>query len=243
MSASSDVWNKPAEPALEVHLLGLADFDACQYLQERLATEVALRNDGLGYLLICEHLPIITVGREGSRAHFQCSQEELVSRQIAVRWLNRGGGCVVHVPGQLAAYPIIPLERRALGLAAYRERLEQAVVDTCGELRIPACREAQHAGVRCRGGQIAQIGVAVRSWVSTQGIFLNVNPRPDVMRLVRPESGRFSSLAAERRAPLAMSAVREGLIRRLAERLDYTRYHLYTGHPLLRPVRRVLAYA
>jgi hypothetical protein len=40
-----------------------------------------------------------------------------------------------------------------------------------------------------------------------------------------------------------MPAVRESLVRRLAARLDYPRYHLYTGHPLLRRTRRVVAYA
>ena len=49
------------------------------------------------------------------------------ARQIEVRWLNRGGGSLVHVPGQLALYPILPLARRGWGLGAYRERLEQAV--------------------------------------------------------------------------------------------------------------------
>lgn len=243
MNPSIHDWNAPREASLEVHLLGLADFDACLYLQERLAAEVALRNDVGGYLLLCEHLPLLTVGREGSRSHIACTPEDLVSRQIQVRWLNRGGGCIVHMRGQLAAYPILPLDRRKLGLATYRERLEQALVDVCGELRVPAWRDPAYAGVWCRGGQIAHVGVAVRSWVSTQGVYLNVCPRSDALQLVRSPRGRETSLAAQRQLPTAMAPVRESLIRHLASRLDYSRFHVYTGHPLLRPVRRVLAYA
>lgn len=241
---SSDTIRFPVqEAALEVYLLGFVDFDACLHLQERLAADVAERNDGHAALLVCEHPPLITVGREGSREHILCEPGELVSRQIDVRWLNRGGGCIVHVPGQLAVYPIVPLTVRSLGLAAYRERLEQAVMDACHELLVPTTRSREQAGVWGRHGQLAQLGVAVRSGVSSHGFFVNVSPRMDALRLVESVGGRQSSLAAERMRVTSMHAVRESLVRNLAARLGYGRYHLYTGHPLLKRARRVVAYA
>jgi lipoate-protein ligase B len=243
MKPSTTIWDVPREASLEVHLLGVVDFDACLHLQERLAIEIGGRNDGRGALLVCEHPPLITVGREGSRSHIHCSPEELAAREIEVRWLNRGGGCFVHLPGQLAIYPVVPLDRRGLGLADFRQRLEQAVVDACGEMRVDAERRNDKAGVWSRGGQVAHLGIVVRSWISSQGIFINVNPRMDVLGLVRSDSGRTSSLAGERRVPTTMASVREAMIRRLAARLDYPRYHVYTGHPLLRRTRRVVAYA
>ncbi len=237
--------NRPAalEGALEVYLLGVVDFDAALFLQERLMMDVGQGDDGRGVLLVCEHPPLITIGREGSSAEIRGSREELVAREIETRWLNRGGGALVHVPGQLVAYPILPLARRGLGLAAYRQRLELAVLDTCSEMRVRASGRPGTAGVFCRGGKVAQIGVAVRSWVSSHGLFLNVNPRMDAIALVRSSDCRASSLSAERGCTVAMPSVRESLIRRLAARLDYDRYHLYTGHPLLRRTKRVVAYA
>ncbi|HLJ10173.1 MAG TPA: hypothetical protein VKU82_03235 [Planctomycetaceae bacterium] len=230
--------------ALEVYLLGLVDFDAALFVQERLALEIAHHDDGRGALLICEHPPLITIGREGSQADIRCDPRELTARRIEVRWLNRGGGCVPHVPGQLAAYPILPLARRGWGLSAYRERLELAVLDLCRDVRVRAAsRRPEEAGVYCRGGQVAYVGVAVRSWISLHGLFVNVCPRSDAVSLVKARNGRASSLAAERGRPVQMSAVRESLIRRLALRLQYERYHLYTGHPLLRRTNRVVAYA
>jgi lipoyl(octanoyl) transferase len=235
---------QPASPlsgALEVHLLGLVDFDAAQYLQERLMRDIAECDDGRGAVLVCEHPPLITVGREGSRSEIRCSPEELTSRQMEVRWLNRGGGALVHTPGQLAVYPILPIARRGWGLVAYRERLEEALFDMCGEMRIAAHRAP--GGIVCRSGLVAQVGVAVRSWISSQGVFVNVNARMDSLALVRSGGVRSSSLAAERGAVVSMPAVRESLIRNLAARLDYARFHLYTGHPLLRRTKRVVAYA
>jgi len=232
MDRSETVRPLALDGALEVYLLGLVDFDAALFLQERLMMDVAQGEGGRGALLICEHPPIITIGRE-----------ELTARQIEVRWLNRGGGSLVHVPGQLALYPIVPLALRGLGLADYRDRLERAVLDTCRELRIRAWSRPPRAGVFCRGGNLASIGVAVRSSMTSHGLFLNVNPRTDALALVRSREGPATSLAAELGAPIAMPAVRESLARRLAARLDYPRYQLYTGHPLLRRTRRVVAYA
>jgi lipoyl(octanoyl) transferase len=243
MHMPEPVRTRALDGSLEVYLLGLVDFDAALFLQERLMMDVAGRDDGYGALLICEHPPLITVGREGSKAEIRCEPEELTAREIAVRWLNRGGGCLVHAPGQLAAYPLLPLACRGWGLAEYRERVELALLDVCRDARIRAWRKPFEAGVFCRGGKVANVGVAVRSWVSSHGLFVNINPRMDLMTLVRSGDSGASSLSAERGRPVAMPAVRESLIRRLAVRLQYERYHLYTGHPLLRRTRRVVTYA
>jgi lipoyl(octanoyl) transferase len=228
-----------------VHLLGTVDFESCLFLQERLVYEISGRNDSQGALLVCEHPPLITIGREGSAAHLLCEPKELAARQLDVRWLNRGGGCLVHVPGQLALYPILPLDRLQLGLSRLRQALEQTVVGSCRELRIPAETHADEPGVWGRSGQLAHIGLAIKSWVSYHGLFVNVCPAMDWLRLVQtgPRPGRLSCLAAERVRPVTMSAVRESLIRNLAAQCGYGRYHLYTGHPLLRRTRRICVYA
>jgi lipoyl(octanoyl) transferase len=243
MNTSEPIRTTALNGALEVYLLGLVDFDAALYLQERLSRDVAEQADGRGALLVCEHPPLITVGREGSRAEIRCDANELAAREIEVRWVNRGGRSVIHVPGQLVVYPILPVARRGWGLAAYREKLEQSLLDMCGELRVRAWQEPEAAGVFCRGGQLAHVGVAVRSWISSHGLFVNVNPQMDFLRLVRTESWRSTSLTAQRGNSVTMSAVRESLVRVLAARLEYDRYHLYTGHPLLRRTKRVVAYA
>lgn len=240
-SIGSTFWSPAGRESasLEVHLLGLVDFDAALFLQERAVFDLIGRDDTQGRLFVCEHPPLISIGREGSRTHLRAEPAELRSRQIDVRWLNRGGGCVVHAPGQLAVYPVIPLARLGLGLDEYRRRLEECVLDVCRELRIPAERRAE-PGVYCRTGQVAQLAVAVKSWIAYQGIFVNVRPDMALQRLADPplRGSPLSSLEAQRQRPVLMREARESLVRNLASRLEYADYHLYTGHPLLVRTRR-----
>lgn len=231
--------------SLEVFLLGMVDFNAALELQEQLVHQVAGQNHHGGMLLLCEHPPVLTVGREGSSSHIRCEPGELTARQLQVHWLNRGGGCLVHTPGQLAIYPILPLDRLGWGLANFRWVLEATLMDVCRELRVPAYRRADLPGVWSRNGQVGHLGTAVKSWVSWQGMFLNVSPALDWQRLVEssPADPRVTSLSAELVRPVAMHSVRESVIRNLAARAGYDRYHLYTRHPLLRRTRKLVAYA
>ncbi len=242
MTSLSTTWSTSnrTSDTLEVYLLGIVDFDSVLFLQERLVYEISGRSDKLGGLLICEHPPMVTIGRDGSQTDLLADPGEFVARQMEVRWTNRGGACLVHAPGQLAVYPVVPLDRLGFGLANYRSRLEQAVIDMCRELQIPAHRNPNEPGVFCRCGQTAALGVAVRSWVAYHGLFVNVCPNLDLVRMVRSNrcGERTTSLSAQRLRKTSMHAVRESIIRNLVASLGYETYHFYTGHPLLRRTRR-----
>ncbi|MFM8218308.1 MAG: lipoyl protein ligase domain-containing protein, partial [Planctomycetaceae bacterium] len=99
-------WRPAGRDALEVFLLGLADLDSVLALQLRLGAELEGCDDRRGMLLICEHPPAITIGRAGSRTHVGLTPGELAARELEVRWTNRGGGAVLHAPGQVAVYPV-----------------------------------------------------------------------------------------------------------------------------------------
>lgn len=232
----------PHDGLLEIHLLGLLDFDAALFLQERLVYEISGRKNLDAGLLLCEHPPMITLGRDGSRDQILADPGQLAALQMETRWLNRGGGCVVHGPGQLAAYPILPLDRLGVGLLDYRTRLEQSAIDMAEEFQVAAHRLPGYPGLWCRTGQFAHLGVAVKSWVSYHGLFIDVAPKVEGLRLVNPHppGERTTSLSAQCGNLVPMNSVRESLSRHLARRMGYSRTQLYTGHPLLtRQTRRV----
>ena len=248
MSSTPTDWQHIAQASstLEVFLLGKVDFPSALGLQARLREELARRTDTHGIVLVCEHPPTISIGREGSFADVLVEREELVSRQMEVRWINRGGGAFVHAPGQVAVYPILPLDRLNLGLLEFRSRLEQTLLNAAEDLDVPATRGESAPGAVCRCGQFAFIGAGVRSWVSHGGMFVNVSIVQEALDLVRwsDSNVRATTLAAQRLRPTAMSTVRESLVRRLAEAFGYDDYQLHTGHPSLRrTTRKVYVYA
>ena len=75
---------------------GCVDWADCQRLQRRLVYEAGSGDDGRIVTLLCEHPPLISVGRRGSRGHIRCTNEQLRHQRLEVRWVNRGGGCVLH---------------------------------------------------------------------------------------------------------------------------------------------------
>jgi lipoyl(octanoyl) transferase len=225
-----------AGASLQIYLLGTLDFDAALALQRRLVYEVAGERRRAA-LILCEHHPaLITVGRQGSRAHLLVDPAELRARQWHVRWVNRGGGCLLHVPGQLAIYPVLALDRLGLGLEAYLERLQQAVLDLLDDFGVRGETRRHTPGVWTGDRLLTGIGVAVRDWVTYYGAYLNLNPPLDPFRLVRSagrDDGPMTSLERERRGPLRPSLVRERLLEHLAIRFGFTQTTLFTDHPSL----------
>jgi lipoyl(octanoyl) transferase len=223
------------DTALQAYLLGPVDFDAALALQRLLVYQMT-GDRAAAALLLCEHPPLITVGRQGSRAHILYEPEELHARRWPVRWVNRGGGCLLHLPGQLAVYPVLPLDRLGLGLRAYLDRLQGVLVDLLADFSLRAETRPGRPGVWVGGRPIAAVGVAVRHWVTYYGAALNVNPDLVPFRRVRclgPGEEPMTSLERERRGPLRPALVRERLLEHFADRFGFGRVSLFSDHPAL----------
>jgi lipoyl(octanoyl) transferase len=222
-------------PSLHAYLLGLVDFEAALRLQRQLVY-YASDETAQAALILCEHPPVITVGRQGSHAHILYEPEELDTRHWPVRWVNRGGGCLLHLPGQLAIYPIFPLQKLGLGLRDYLDQLHRVVIATLADFSVTGERRPDRAGVWVGNRMVAGIGVAVRDWVSWYGAVLNVAPDLVPFRQVRngdPEDGPMTSLARERRGPVRMAFVRQSLVEHITHEFGFGRTSVFFSHPSL----------
>lgn len=231
----------PTGSALRVYLLGVVEFEAALTLQRTLAYEAAGARDSAA-LVLCEHPPTITVGRDGSPADIRCDLDDLRRRRWPLRWVNRGGGSLLHLPGQLAIYPILPLDWRGLGLANYLERLQGVVAAVLDDFSVPTVASPGHPGVWAGSRLIAGVGVAVRDWVAYYGAYLNINPDLLPFRMVRSgadDGEAMTSLVRERRGPLRPALVRQRLLEHFLAAFPFERTALFSHHPCLgsRPAR------
>jgi lipoyl(octanoyl) transferase len=139
---------------ISVLQLATTDYATGLSLQKRL---VELRKQGrIGdVLLLLEHPPVITLGRNAKRNNILASPEALADRDVEVFECDRGGDVTFHGPGQLVGYPIFDLrgiptpegKRKTLGAIEYVRRLEEVLIRTCADLAIPATRICGLTGV------------------------------------------------------------------------------------------------
>ena len=133
-------------------------------------------------LLLLEHPPVLTLGRNASRSNIVVSDEFLAHRGIEVHEINRGGDVTYHGPGQLVGYPIFDLRSFAprLGAVEFVRKLEEALIRACGDFGVPAQRISGRTGVwTLPGGSVAEkkiaaIGVHIARGITSHGFALNV---------------------------------------------------------------------
>lgn len=184
---------------ISVIQLGTIDYSTGLRLQAKL---VDLRKEGrIGdVLLLLEHTPVITLGRNAKAANVVASPELLAQRGVEIFECDRGGDVTFHGPGQLVGYPIFDLRgfpaedgrRKTLGVIEYVRRLEEVLVRTCADFRIPAERLAALTGVWTAGSdssmqaKVAAIGVHISRGVTSHGFALNVNTDLSFFDLIVP---------------------------------------------------------
>ncbi len=222
------------EFAAHFHLLGSVDFEDCLLLQRRLAYDALSRGDGRIAVLLCEHPPLVTIGRAGSRAHVRLTSTELAARHLPIRYVGRGGGAVLHGQGQIAVYPVVPLAWHGWSIGRFMASFQSALRGSLLDLKMRPLSPPGSYSLAGRTGVLAAVGVSVKHGVTSQGAFLNVHPDMRDQRRVVTHCGRcMSSILSERPLPVKMTAVRTALVAHLAAALGCEHHHLHTGHPLL----------
>ena len=180
-----------------VHL-GRVDYAEALAVQQEL---VALRKQQrIGdVLLLLEHPPVLTLGRNAHRANILTSDEELAKRGIGIHEINRGGDVTYHGPGQVVGYPIVDLRgdfpgKRGphLGAVEYVRWLEEALIRTCAEYGVLTDRVPGRTGVWTLAGgsvaekKIAAIGVHISQAITSHGFAWNVTTDLRDFRMIVP---------------------------------------------------------
>jgi lipoyl(octanoyl) transferase len=177
--------------------LGRIDYATGLRLQQTLV-DLRKRDEIPNVLLLLEHTPVITLGRNAKRSNVLASDEFLKQRGVELFECDRGGDVTFHGPGQLVGYPIFDLRsftddagnRKTLGAVEFVRRLEETLIRLCLDYGIPTERVPGMTGVWTQASsqsKVAAIGVHISRGVTSHGFALNVTSEPlDYFPLIVP---------------------------------------------------------
>lgn len=213
--------------------LGVIDYKSAWDYQEKLlkqnvAVKSAIRNDEtlvtkldtIHYFLLCEHLPVYTLGKSGDMKNVLLSEEELEAAKIQFFKTNRGGDITFHGPQQIVGYPILDLEKIYTDIGKYLRNLEEVIIMTIAEYGIESGRSAGETGVwispEIKGEErkICAIGVRCSRWITMHGFALNVNTDLDYFKNIIPcgiEDKQVTSIEKELGKKVDFDEVKEKL--------------------------------
>jgi lipoyl(octanoyl) transferase len=187
--------------------LGRVAYDEALRLQAEIA-DLRLNGRVENVLLLLEHPPVLTLGRNANRSNVLASDELLASRGVTLHEINRGGDVTYHGPGQLIGYPIFDLRSLQnstggrLGPVDFVRLMEEALIRLCSLYGVRAGRIPGLTGVWCglangssldqthgatnTGRKIGAIGIHVSRGITSHGFAFNVTTDLRDFRLINP---------------------------------------------------------
>ena len=133
------------------------------------------------YFLLCEHPPVLTLGKSGHAENILISDTEMAQKGIQYFKTNRGGDITFHGPQQIVGYPIIDLEKFYTDIGKYLRSLEEVIILTLLEYGLTGGRSKGETGVWLDAGKpgserkICAMGVRCSRWITMHGFAFNVN--------------------------------------------------------------------
>jgi len=138
------------------------------------------------FLVLCEHPPVLTLGRMTNPQSLLYQREDIEARGVLMTKVDRGGDVTLHAPGQLIVYPIFNLNKQGKDLKIYMQKLEELAVDLLKNFGILAISISGKRGVFVGEDKIISIGVGIRKWVTYHGLGINVNTDLSLFNLIKP---------------------------------------------------------
>ena len=151
--------------------LGFKKYKSVLSLQKKLQNQ-RITGDAQDTLILVEHEPVYTLGKNANRHHLLQSRD----KSVEIHKIERGGDVTFHGPGQLVGYPILDLRNYKKSVSWYMRTLEELTIRVLKEFDIKGNRIKGLTGVWVKNKKIAAQGVRISRWVTMHGFSLNVCP-------------------------------------------------------------------
>ena len=142
--------------------LGRMDYQPAFDLQMAVNQYLQTNKERPGILLLVEHPPVFTLGRNRKSDDFLFPMELVKSQGFDVVESNRGGNVTYHGPGQIVGYPLINLEHFKKDVQLYVWSLEEWIIKTLAHYGLEADRKPAYRGVWVGDEKICAMGVAIK---------------------------------------------------------------------------------
>ncbi|SMN10988.1 Octanoate-[acyl-carrier-protein]-protein-N-octan oyltransferase [uncultured Candidatus Thioglobus sp.] len=207
----------------------IRNHDICQYQQtyNAMVTVTKTRDKKkLDEVWFLQHQPVYTLGLNGKPHHI------LAATDIPVVQTDRGGQVTYHGPGQLVAYLLVDLRRKAIGIKDFIYRLEQSIINMLHHYGTHAERKKGAPGVYIDGKKIAALGIRVSKGCSYHGLAININM--DLSPYAKINPCGYPDLQIIQMKDIGindnMQQIREVLLMQLLQQLEYAEAEVQLPH-------------
>lgn len=174
---------------LDWQWLGRADY--MRVHGEQLAARERVWSGGEGKVFLCEHPPVITLGRSANADNI------LAAGDVPTVRIERGGDVTYHGPGQLMVYPVVRIQK---GIVDFLERIAGALAEACAEVGVPGAKfvreptgmyifpagRSESSPLHSGAAKLAACGIHVARGVSIHGYALDVDTPDAMWQRIRP---------------------------------------------------------
>ncbi|WP_448210895.1 lipoyl(octanoyl) transferase LipB [Colwellia sp. MEBiC06753] len=179
----------------------------------------------LDELWLVEHPPVFTQGQAGKEEHL------LMTGDIPVVQVDRGGQVTYHGPGQQVIYFMIDLRRRKMGVRQLVTLIEEGIVAALADYGIKAYPKPDAPGVYVDEKKIASLGLRVRKGCSFHGLALNVDMDLEPFLRINPcgYAGLEMIQSRDINGPATVAQAGESLVTHLTKLFEADELHNQTG--------------
>ncbi len=198
---------------MEIVDLGIKNFMEAYQLQ-KLYVEKRKNNEIDDLLILVEHPPVITIGRNGKIENLLISKDRLKELNIEFYQIERGGDITIHNYGQLVGYLIFYLRNGFWSIKNFINKIEDLIIQFLKSLDINAEKKEKFIGVFVKDKKICSIGMAIDKNVTFHGFALNVNNDLSYFRLINPcgiKGLKITSIKEELKKEILIEKVKKDL--------------------------------
>jgi lipoyl(octanoyl) transferase len=177
------------------------------------------------YLLLVEHPPVYTLGKNGDMSNLLVSEDELKRKGATFFHIDRGGDITFHGPEQIVGYPILDLDEFYTDIHRYLRELEEVIIRTLADYDLKGDRSKGETGVWLDVGtpsarKICAMGIRASRWVTMHGFAFNINTDLSFFDLMVPcgiRDKQVTSLQKELGRHVPLEEVKARLLKHFSE--------------------------